>query len=119
FHILNDYSTVLWEQQMKMILEVHGLICFIVHPDYLTSPRPRHTYEALLGKLCGLASDHRIWLTLPREVDRWWRLRDAMKLEPAGQSGKVEGMGSESAVVAYARLDGERLAYDIGDAEAS
>src|SRR5436190_2225921 len=35
FHMLNDYSITLWKQQMDAILQGHGLISFIVHPDYV------------------------------------------------------------------------------------
>ena len=35
FHILNDYSTSLWKQQSELIMQKHGLMSFIVHPDYM------------------------------------------------------------------------------------
>ena len=41
FHILNDYSINLWKQQIELVLENHGLINVIVHPDYSLPPRER------------------------------------------------------------------------------
>ena len=39
FHILDDYSTELWREQIAFIRDEHGLINFIVHPDYIMEPR--------------------------------------------------------------------------------
>jgi len=36
FHILNDYSTELWKRQTSLIMEKHGLMNVIIHPDYIT-----------------------------------------------------------------------------------
>ena len=35
FHILDDYSTRLWKQQISIIQAKHGLISFVIHPDYI------------------------------------------------------------------------------------
>ena len=35
FHILDDYSTTLWKEQIRVISQHHGLISVIAHPDYL------------------------------------------------------------------------------------
>jgi hypothetical protein len=37
-----------------------------------------------------------------------------MRLVPDGNSWRVEGPGSERARVAYARLDGDRVVYEVG-----
>jgi hypothetical protein len=48
FHILNDYKADLWKTQIELIMEKHGLLSFIVHPDYITTDPERKVYEALL-----------------------------------------------------------------------
>src|SRR5207253_10786716 len=48
FHILNDYSTTLWKEQISEIAQHHGLISVITHPDYLTGHRERAVYIDLL-----------------------------------------------------------------------
>jgi hypothetical protein len=113
FQILCDYSIELWKQQIALILEKHGLISFIVHPDYIISEKARGTYRTLLGYLTQLRSKKKIWIALPNEVNRWWRERSQMQLVGHGDSWRIEGPGAERARVAYAEMDGERLAYNI------
>ena len=45
FHILGDYSIELWKQEIDTIMERHGLISFIIHPDYLLDKRAQETYR--------------------------------------------------------------------------
>jgi len=113
FHILNDYSIELWKKQMEIIMGKHGLISFIVHPDYIVKPQQRSIYEALLGYLSCLEEEKSAWITTPGEVNRWWRQRAKMKLENRAGSWQIEGPGAERARLAYAILDGDRLAYEI------
>jgi hypothetical protein len=115
FHILNHYSTTLWKQQMGLILQGHGLMSFIIHPDYVISERGQNAYKELLEEICRLRSDDGVWVTLPREVDRWWRERSEMKLVKKGADWTIEGTGSERARVAYACRDGNGLAYELED----
>src|SRR5207247_11340884 len=65
FHILNDYSIELWKRQIGLILEQHGLVSFVTHPDYLIPKRALATYLALLEYLSQLRSEGKIWMTLP------------------------------------------------------
>jgi hypothetical protein len=57
FNILDDCSIELWKRQMEIIMEKHGLISFIVHPDYNVKPQHRRTYEALLACLCSMQKE--------------------------------------------------------------
>jgi len=115
-HILGDYSTTLWKQQMRIILNGHGLISFVVHPDYAIHERAQQVYKSLLEELHRLQSDANVWLTLPQQVDSWWRERSEMCLVRDGREWKIEGKGSERARLAYARLnDDNTLVYEIED----
>jgi len=116
FHILGDYSTRLWQEQIDRILGEHGLVSFIAHPDYLIDPRAREVYTELLRLLAGLRTERRVWTALPSEIDQWWRNRREMRLVPDGESWRIEGPGSERARVACARLDGGRVVYEVGSA---
>ncbi len=113
FHILNDYSIDLWKKQIDIIMEKHGLMSFIVHPDYIINPLQRSIYEALLGYLSCLQEEKGVWIATPGEVNRWWRQRREMKLIYRADGWHIEGQGAERACLAYATLDGDRLVYEI------
>lgn len=113
FHILNDYSTTLWKEQIRLIAAHHGLISVITHPDYLIGERERGIYADLLRHLNELRERDGIWMALPGEINRWWRNRQQMTLVPAENGWQVQGPDSERARVAYATLDGDRLVYQF------
>jgi len=112
FNILQNYSIDLWKQQINLIMEKHGLISFIVHPDYVRGSRERMVYESLLAHLADLRRKNGIWITTPGEVDRWWRQRAEMKLVKDGCGWRIEGVGSERARIAYASQKDEQIFYD-------
>ena len=113
FHVLNTYSLSLWEQQIDIILQKHGMVSVIVHPDYITGPREEETYRGLLGLYSRLRRDHNVWIALPREVNTWWRQRSQMRLVQRAGQWSIEGPGSERAAVAFASLENDRLTYSI------
>ena len=113
FNILNDYSIDLWKRQIDLIMEKHGLMSFIVHPDYVVNSRERSIYEQLLNHLRGLSKEKGVWLATPGEVNRWWRQRDQMRLIEDQGGWRIEGEGSERACVAYASERNGRLSYSL------
>ena len=60
FHVLKDYSTTLWERQMSIIQAGHGLMNFIVHPDYVSTDRAQETFRKLMEKIIRLRSDSNV-----------------------------------------------------------
>jgi hypothetical protein len=115
FHILGDYSTTLWKTQIDMVSARNGLISFITHPDYLIEARARRVYSELLSHLHDLRGQGRVWLTLPAEVDRWWRCRREMKLMRVGNSWRIEGPDSHRARIAVATLVDDQVVYKVED----
>ena len=113
FHVLNTYSLSLWEQQIDIILQKHGMVSVIIHPDYITGPREEETYRGLLGLYYRLRRDHNVWVALPREVNTWWRQRSQMRLVQRAGQWSIEGPGSERAAVAFASLENDQLTYSI------
>lgn len=111
FNIFNDYSIDLWKKQIELIMEKHGLISVIIHPDYVDGSREREVYEALLAHLADLRTQKGIWITTPCEVDRWWRQRAEMKLVKDESGWHIEGAGSERARVAFASEKDGRICY--------
>jgi hypothetical protein len=115
FHILKDYSINLWMRQIELVVEAHGLISFIVHPDYITETREREVFRKLLAYLASLRSTEGIWITPPDQVNQWWRARAEMELVEDNQGLRIEGRGSERARIAYAKPSGDRLQYSFQD----
>jgi len=113
FHILKNYSTGLWEQQIELILEKHGLINLIAHPDYLTGEKEQRVYEAFLARLSQLRQMRQLWITIPGEVNRWWRQRAEMTIVESDGQLKIEGPGKERARIAYATKKDGRLSLDL------
>jgi hypothetical protein len=111
FNILGTYSQDLWTEQIDQIMQQHGLISFIVHPDYLNTLEARAAYTTLLDKLSTLRAEAALWIALPGEVDDWWRQRSQMTLVPDKEEWKIEGHGAESARVAYASLENNQVTY--------
>jgi hypothetical protein len=113
FHILNDYSIRLWKEQISLIRQKHGLVSFIIHPDYVIDEAPRRVYSELLQYLCQLRSQGETWIALPKEVANWWRLRSEMNLVKVQGSWHIEGKGRERARLAYAVLAKDRISYEF------
>jgi hypothetical protein len=113
FQILNEYSIDLWKKQLDLIRRRNGLMSFIAHPDYLMTPQARGVYESLLGYLRDMVERENIWVALPKEVDRWWRARNEMKLVKKGSDWVIEGPDCERARIAFAVLKDDRLTYEF------
>jgi hypothetical protein len=111
FNILNDYSIELWKKQIDLIMEKHGLISVIVHPDYVDGSRERAVYEALLTHLADLREQKGIWITTPGEVDRWWRQRAEMEIVKDELGWRIKGAGSERACIGFASQKEGRVCY--------
>jgi hypothetical protein len=113
FNILGDYSIDLWKKQIDAILEGHGLITILAHPDYLIEPEARLVYRQLLAHLRTVCDERNVWHALPGDVERWWRQRAAMTLVRRGGSWAIEGDGSGRARVAYAAVENGRLRFSF------
>lgn len=119
FNVLSDFSLDLWKRQCDLILRHHGLISFIVHPDYLLYSRAQDTYRSLLRYLRDLQAERGVWIALPGEVNRWWRQRDAMRLVRSAGSWAIEGEGKDRARVAFASLEGGKVSYRVEKANSA
>jgi hypothetical protein len=114
FHLLDDYSLDLWKTQTDLIAKKNGLVTFIVHPDYVIEQKARAVYLDLLSSLRELERSQKVWFALPGQIDRWWRARHKMRI--VGQDGnwQIEGEGAEHATLAFARIVGDQLKYEVG-----
>lgn len=103
FHILKQYSIDLWVQQIQIIMQKHGLISLIIHPDYVIEHKAMSVYRKLLAYLKDLLEKTSVWCAMPGQIDAWWRQRAKMKLVRDGGAWRIEGEGSARARVAFAR----------------
>lgn len=113
FHILRDYSIDLWKKQIERIMEKHGLISFIAHPDYLLKRRSLEVYKNLLAYLSDLRRDKKVWIARPGDINRWWRQRSAMKLAFENGTWRIQGEGRERARIAFAHNQDGRLVFAL------
>jgi len=113
FNILNDYSIDLWKRQTELIMQRHGLLSFIVHPDYIVRSRERTIYEALLAFLDCLRAEKSVGTATPGEVNRWWKQRAQMRLVEDREGWRIEGPGKERARFAYASEKDGRLVLSL------
>ena len=97
FHLLDERSIDLWKTQIDLITERNGLISFIVHPDYAMAREVKPIYKDLLSHLRDMQAVQAIWITVPSEVERWWRSRSKMQLVLSRQRVAYPRRGSERA----------------------
>lgn len=107
WEILRSPGIELWRRKSEWLMANHGLINLIVHPDYVVEQRRLDRYEAFLAYL---AEHDDGWHALPRDVARWWRQREGLRIGP---DGAVAGRTDYTASVAHARARGERLTVEL------
>jgi hypothetical protein len=100
FEILRADSIEPWTRKSDWIIEHHGLVNLITHPDYLDTPRRLRMYEEYLEYL---STQQGGWHALPRDVAQWWRTRAALHLSREDGDVRIEGPQAQDASVAWAR----------------
>lgn len=113
FHLLNEYSLDLWKTQTELIMEKNGLVSFIVHPDYVIEPKAQGVFRDLLSFLRQQGLRKRVWFAVAGEIDHWWRARSKMRLADQDGKWRIEGPGAERAKLAFAKVVGDRLEYEV------
>jgi hypothetical protein len=111
FHILQQYSLDLWDQQIDLIMARHGLISFNIHPDYIKEKRALAVYAGLLSRIRSLRESSNVWCPLPGELNDWWRRRAQLEIVGGNRDWHITGPGAEQACLAYAAIDCDRLVY--------
>lgn len=109
-HVLRDSSLNLWRRQVDMVLAEHGLLTFIVHPDYSTKGRAAVLHSQLIAMLRLLIDERDLWSALPGEVDTWWRQRAAMRVGGDSDGWYIVGEGAERARLGWAVRTADGLA---------
>ena len=113
FHFLRESSPELWQRQIEIIRQHHGLIHILVHPDYIREKWAQAVYLQLLRHVSDLRDRQNVWAALPGEVNAWWRTRSNLCLVHDGSRWRIHGAGSERARIAFACLEGDTITYRI------
>jgi glycosyltransferase involved in cell wall biosynthesis len=113
FHILHQRSIALWKQQLRSIIDAHGLASIIVHPDYVTEPEQQRLFRDFLTEVREQCEQRGVWATVPSAINAWWRKRSNMRLISSASGWNIIGDGSSQARVAYASLNDGKLSYAI------
>ncbi len=108
--ILEHRTIEPWVQKSEWIVEHHGLINLITHPDYLDTPERLALYDDFLGFLAGLEGG---WHALPREVAQWWKARAGMTCEATPEGPRILGESDARASIAWARADGGKVVIEV------
>jgi hypothetical protein len=106
FEILREPGIELWRRKAEWLMEHHGLVNVIVHPDYVVEQPFLDRYEAYLAFLAERTDG---WHALPRDAARWWRQRAALRVD---EDGGIAGDTDYAATVAYASERDGRLAVE-------
>ncbi len=96
FAILREPGIESWRRKSTWLMQRHGLINIIVHPDYVVEQKFLDRYEAFLAFLSERDDG---WRALPRDIARWWRQRADLRMSDAGT---IEGETDYAASVAHA-----------------
>ena len=105
FHILDSLSIDSWLSQMRAIGSSNGLITFNIHPDYTSEGKYYAVYLQLLLAIRKFMNNENSWHPLPGEAAAWWRQRDGMRLENIHGNWRIEGEGSERALLAFMKIE--------------
>jgi hypothetical protein len=107
--ILRMKDIELWKQKANWIIENHGLVNIIIHPDYMLSERNLSFYDQFLSFI---TSRPDVWHALPRDVARWWRERSQSHVVSLnGLRTGITGPASERGGVAWAVLESGKVGY--------
>jgi len=111
YNILRSNPLEMWTRQMDIIVGKHGLVIFLIHPDYMMGQERQTLYAELLAAIERFRTQKNLWLALPGEVDTWWRQRNNMELSQVEGKWTIQGDGSERAAIAYARLENGAVTF--------
>ncbi len=91
FVTLNQHSTDVWRDKLKLIRRLRGMALILVHPDYLTTANHWELYRALLELL--RSPDDDAWHCLPHQAAAWWRQRDQSRVVGNSIEGPAQARG--------------------------
>lgn len=108
FVLLRERTIDTWKRKSQWIIDNHGLINVLVHPDYMDDRRLA-LYEQLLEFL---SEQQRGWHALPRDAARWWIQRATLARQLMERNGDQSVVDMGMATFAWARVERSRVVYE-------
>jgi len=111
---LRETTPRLWLEKMAYLRLHQGMALVNAHPDYLREPHHLAIYEAFLRAMKETTD---AWHALPREVARWWRVREAVVLH-RGRGGPEAstGLGHQVQIGQVRLSEAGQLRFEAEDA---
>jgi peptidoglycan/xylan/chitin deacetylase (PgdA/CDA1 family) len=107
--ILQKKDIDVWTQKSRWIIENHGLINIITHPDYMLTEKNLQYYDQFLAFIM---SQENLWHALPNDVARWWRDRSKSEVITMDDLHPIiKGPASDRGSITWAELDGGEVKY--------
>ena len=72
FYVLKVKDISIWKNKIDWLVNNHGVILVLTHPDYLREKDHLKYYEELLAYLSEIKNT---WRCLPKEIAMWWSLK--------------------------------------------
>ncbi len=119
FEILGHADGTIWLEKAEEVRRRGGMVCILVHPDYVECPGLLEAWSKFLEQFAG---DDSVWQALPMEVSAWWRRRAESRHRAAGRhlagrgSGRGPGRGEIRWCSGPGGRRGERLQREGGPA---
>ena len=105
FALLKERDHRAWDRKASLIVERHGLVCMLAHPDEMTGyAGNEHVMPIYRAFLEGLqASGNSLWNPLPRELSAWWRSRRGAGISMDTDGPRIVN-GSDGMALGWLRL---------------
>ena len=99
-----------WLATIQKIKQVHGMILLNSHPDYLVDHKRLQAYRNFLTII---TQEKNCWRALPREVAKWWRVRQDSSLDYENQQWVIKGPDTSLGKVMTVNLADDHQPYPI------
>lgn len=108
FISLKERSNEIWKKKTIWLIEYHGLVCLITHPDYLTDNRLFSYYE---DYLVFLKSRSDYWHGTPADLAEWWTKRVRSRIASNSRTDFVDGPAAGSGGILRITKENGRIAF--------
>lgn len=81
FVVFGESDGRIWREKLQYVLDRAGLVLMLTHPEYLAPWGRLDVYRSFLAEVQARGN---YWHALPKEIARWWRLRDASDVDSDG-----------------------------------